>query len=117
MAPARKNETLFVEIAGLQGRVQQLAEECQQIDQWLSADRAFLTLVQAHDEQIRSLLTAASPLDPQVCSVLNELAIIGQEQIFLLNQTMQREARTRSRLEDERKQAQRAIALLASFAG
>ena len=117
MAPARKNETFSVEVAGLQGRVQQLAEECRQIDQWLIADQAFLTLVQAHDEQIRSLLTASGPLDPQVCSALNELAIIGQVQIFLLTQTMQREARTRARLEDERKQAQRAIALLASFAG
>ena len=115
MALARKDEQISVEIAGLQGRLQQLAEDCRHIDQWLSADQAFLTLVQRHNEQIRSLLTASDSLDQQVRNALSELAIIGQVQSFLLGQTMQREARARVRLEDERKKAQRALALLASL--
>jgi ABC-type transporter Mla subunit MlaD len=101
MLSAPEEEALPVQIAYLEGRLRQVAEDWTQLGQWLESDQRLLAAVQAHSESVRAALATAGSLDQQVRSALAELVVIGQVQQFLLEQTIQQAADERSQLEDE----------------
>jgi hypothetical protein len=101
MHTAREKEALLLQIACLEGQVQQIARDWEQLGQWVETDQALLTAVQEHTEQVQALLVTAGTRDPQVQRAFTELVIIGHIQAFLLEQTIQREAHERRNLQEE----------------
>ena len=100
-----------MQAAYLEGRLQQVTTEWNQLGQWLDNDQSLLTSVQAHTESVCASLASAVPIDQQVRNALAELVIIGQVQQFLLEQSMQQATSERSYLEAERRMVQRALGL------
>ena len=111
MPIAQEEDALSVQAAYLEGRLQQVAEEWNQLGQWLDSDQNFLASVQAHTATICASLATAGPIDQQVRNALAELVVIGQVQQFLLEQSMQQTTCERNHLEAEGVMVRRALGL------
>ncbi|HLW02903.1 MAG TPA: hypothetical protein VKT82_29875 [Ktedonobacterales bacterium] len=112
MLKAPDGEPLPVQVACLEGRVQQVFEEWHQLGQWLETDERLLSSVQAHTASVHASLATSSPRDQAVRSALAELLVIGQMQQFLLEQSMQQATRERAHLKEEGARVRQALGLL-----
>jgi hypothetical protein len=112
MLTIHEEGALPVQIACLESQLQQIAEEWNQLGQWLDSDQKLLAAARMHTESVRGSLSASGPIDRQVQNALTELMVMSHVQQFLLEQTIQYEARARSRLEEEQNEVQQTLTRL-----
>ncbi len=112
MLSASDGEALPVQMAYLEGRLQQVFEEWHQLGQWQETDQRLLASVQAHTANVCAALGASSARDAEVRGALRELVVIGQLQQFLLEQSIQQSAGERKHLMQEGALVRQALGLL-----